>query len=119
MYVEIIEHKKRADAIEAFKRIRSDEDVVGVEFLKAGKVLRVTRSGDAPDESTEHAEIVDETAPATEVMGELVESEPGTAVNAETGEETPVGQPLPVIEQTDGEPLTTEAIATVPDSSSE
>lgn len=47
-------------------------------------------------------------AVSTPVEGELVESDvagAGEAVNAETGEVTAPGQPLPTIEQEDGEPL--------------
>lgn len=51
---------------------------------------------------------VDPTEHVEEIQGELVESDTagtGPAVNAETGEVTQPGEPLPVIEQAVGEPI--------------
>lgn len=49
---------------------------------------------------------------SVEIEGVLVDDEPlagtGDAVNADTGEVTQPGDPLPVIEQTDGDPLDAE-----------
>jgi hypothetical protein len=50
-----------------------------------------------------------ETVAAATIPGEWVQSDTagtGEAVNADTGEVTPPGHPLPTIEQQDGEPLT-------------
>lgn len=99
MSVEIIETKSRAEAIAQFKTLRGDPDVVGVEFLKAGKVLRVTRAGDPEEEPEEVG------APVVEVPGVVVESETagtGEVVNAATGETTAPGEALPQVEQSDG-----------------
>lgn len=106
MSVEIIETKARADAIAQAKHLRHQEDVVGIEFLNAGKTLRVTRSGEAEDvEAPADEPVVEETVPAVEPTGQVVESDvagTGEAVNAETGEVTAPGEPLPVIEAPDG-----------------
>lgn len=116
MSVEIVETKRRADAIELSRHLRHEEGVVGIEFLNSGKTLRITRSDDAQDLglADELGTETDSEAPspaadaAGEFLGVVVESESagtGLAENAESGVVVEPGEQLPVVEQTEGEPL--------------
>lgn len=95
------ERSERADAVWAAESAaNTDEDHLSDVAQKLRDAVNGTTEAIAAQEGNDTL--------GEPVSGEAVESETagtGGAVNAETGQETAPGEPLPPVEQTDGEPL--------------